>query len=71
MGRGKKLSAEICIEVNGEVIPYLNIDRDGKVTWLVSEEKQKEYEQAMLNNIGESMSRFYTAHPEYLKGIST
>ena len=66
MGRSRKLSAEICIEVNGELIPYMDIDADGKVTWLVSEEKQKEYEQAMLSNIGENMSRYYTAHPEEL-----
>lgn len=64
MGRGRKLSGEICIEVNGEVVPYLSIDEDGAVTWLVSEEQQKEYEQAMLKNMGECMSGYYSAHPE-------
>lgn len=67
MGRGGKLSTEICIERDGEEIPYLLIDQDGKVTWLVSEKQQKEFEQKMLGNIGDSMSRFYTANPEYLK----
>lgn len=67
MGRGRELSGEICIEVNGEVIPYLSIDEKGNKTWLVSEEDQKKYEQKMLKNIGESMSRFYTSHPEYLE----
>lgn len=67
MGRGRELSGEICIEVNGEVIPYLSIDEKGNKTWLVSEEDQQKYEQKMLKNIGESMSRFYTAHPEYLE----
>lgn len=67
MGRGRELSGEICIEVNGEVIPYLLIDEKGNKTWLVSEEDQQKYEQKMLKNIGETMSRFYTAHPEYLE----
>ncbi len=67
MGRGRELSGEICIEVNGEVIPYLSIDEKGNKTWLVSEEDQQKYEQKMLKNIGETMSRFYTAHPEYLE----
>ncbi len=66
MGRGSKLSAEICIEVDGKTIPYLSIDKDGNVTWHVSEEDQKKYEQAMLKNIGENMSRYYTAHPDKL-----
>ena len=67
MGRGRELSGEICIEVNGEVVPYLSIDEKGNKTWLVSEEDQQKYEQKMLKNIGETMSRFYTAHPEYLE----
>lgn len=66
MGRNGKWSAQVCIEVGGETIPYLEIDSEGVVTVLVSQEKQQEYEQAMLKNIGESMSRFYTANPEYL-----
>lgn len=69
MGRSGKLSAKISIEVNGEVIPYLRIDKDGNVTWFVSDEDQKKYEQAMLKNIGEGMSRYYSAHPERLKGV--
>ena len=67
MGRGRELSGEICIEVNGAVIPYLLIDEKGNKTWLVSEEDHQKYEQKMLKNIGETMSRFYTAHPEYLE----
>lgn len=67
MGRDRKLSTEICIEVNGETIPYLKIDKDGKVTWLVSDEDQQKYEQAMLKNMGECMSRYYTAHPEKIQ----
>jgi len=66
MGRNNKLSAEICIEVDGQLIPYLKIDKDGKVTWFVSDEDQQKYEQAMLKNIGENMSRYYSAHPEYM-----
>lgn len=67
MGRSGKWSAQVCIEVGGETIPYLEIDCEGNATLLVSQEKQQEYEQAMLKNIGETMSRFYTAHPEYLE----
>lgn len=58
MGQGRKLSGEIYIEVSGETVPYLNVDENGAVTWLVTKEQQKEYEQAMLKNIGESMSRY-------------
>lgn len=67
MSRGGKLSAEAYIKVDGETIPFYSIDNDGNVTWYVSEEKRAEYEQAMLKNIGEGMSRYYTAHPELLK----
>ena len=70
MGRGDKFTGRICIESDGETIPYLSIDEDGVVTWLVSDERQKEIEQKMLRNIGESMSLYYAAHPEYLKGES-
>lgn len=67
MGRSGKLSAEVCIDVGGKLISYLEIDKEGRVTMLVSDEEQQQYEQKMLQNIGEGMSRFYTAHPEYLK----
>ena len=67
MGKNRKLSGEISIMVNGKEIPYLSIDEDNNVTWHVSEEDRKKFEQAMLKNIGETMSRFYTAHPEYLE----
>lgn len=67
MGKNRKLSGEICIKVDGKEIPYLSIDEDNNVTWHVSEEDQQKYEQAMLKNIGETMSRFYTAHPELLE----
>ena len=70
MGRGGKLAVESFVEIDGETIPYLNKDRDGKLTWFVSEEKQKEIEQTMLKNIGTGMSLFYKAHPEYIKGVS-
>lgn len=67
MGRSGKLSAEVCINVDGKLIPYLKIDKEGNVTMFVSEEDQQRYEQKKLQNMGECMSRFYTAHPEYLK----
>ena len=67
MGQSKKWSARVCIDDGGKRIPYLLIDSDGNVTMLVSEEDQQKYEQKMLKNIGETMSRFYTAHPEYLE----
>ena len=67
MGKNRKLSGEISIMVDGKEIPYLSIDEDDNKTWLVSEEDQQKYEQKMLKNIGETMSRFYTAHPEYLE----
>ena len=66
MGRSNKLSARVSIKVDGKLIPYLEIDKEGNVTWFVSDEDQRKYEQAMLKNMGESMSRFYNAHPEYL-----
>lgn len=69
MGQNSKLSVEICIEVNGEVIPYLTIDRDDKKMWFVSKEDHQKYEYFMLKNIGEEMSRYYTAHPDKMKGI--
>ena len=68
MGRSKGLSGEISIIVDGKEIPYLLIDEDDNVTWLVSEEDRKKYEQAILNNMGDSMSLYYTAHPEELQG---
>ena len=68
MGRSKGLSGEISIIVDGKEIPHLLIDEDDNVTWLVSEEDRKKYEQAMLKNMGDSMSRYYTAHPEELQG---
>lgn len=67
MRQSKKWSARVCIDDGGKRIPYLLIDSEGNVTKLVSEEDRKKYEQAMLKNMGESMSRFYTAHPEYLE----
>ena len=67
MGRSKQLTIEIFVEDNGEAIPYLTIDPDKKVSRFVSEEDQQKYEQKMLKNIGETMSLFYTAHPEYLE----
>ncbi len=67
MGQSKKWSARVCIDDGGKRIPYLLIDSEGNVTKLVSEEDQQKYEQKMLKNIGETMSRFYTAHPEYLE----
>ena len=69
MGRGNKYSVDICMEDGDKVIPYLHIDIDGEkkvVTWLVSEDDRKKYEHLMLKNIGESMSRYYAAHPERL-----
>ena len=67
MSKRDKWSARVCIDDGGKQIPYLLIDSDGKVTLLVNEEEQKQYEQKMLDNMGESMSRFYSAHPEYLE----
>lgn len=67
MGQRDKWSARVCIDDGGKLIPYLEIDNEGNVTFLVSDEEQKQYEQRMLKNIGETMSRFYTAHPEYLE----
>ena len=62
-----KWSARVCIEDNGKRIPCLLIDSEGKVTRLISEEEQERYERKMLKNIGETMSRFYTANPELLE----
>lgn len=67
MSRSGKLSVEAYIEVDGKTLPFYSIDKEGSVTWYVSEEKRAEYERRMLKNIGEGMSRFYAAHPEYLK----
>ena len=67
MSKSDKWSARVCIEDNGKRIPCLLIDSEGKVTRLISEEEQERYERKMLKNIGETMSLFYTAHPEYLE----
>ena len=67
MSKSDKWFARVCIDNGSNQIPYLLIDSDGKVTLLVSEEEQKQYEQKMLCNMGESMSRFYSTHPEYLE----
>lgn len=66
MRQSEKWSSQVCIEKDGEMIPYLEIDSEGNITLLVSEEEQQQYESKMLDNMGESMSRFYAAHPEYL-----
>ncbi|MBR1533829.1 MAG: hypothetical protein IJ639_05665 [Ruminococcus sp.] len=64
MGRDGKLLGSIEMKANGETIPYLRVYWDGTVEWLVSDEDQKKYEQAMLKNMGECMSRHYANHPE-------
>lgn len=61
MGRKSgKFTIKMCIKVNGEIIPYMTIDKDGKVTQHVSDEDRDRYEKAMLKNIGEGMSRYYS-----------
>ena len=63
--RSDNLTIEICIEVNGETVPYLVIDKDGKVTQLASEEDRRKYQATMLKNIGENMSRYYSQKGVY------
>jgi len=58
--RSDNFTIEICIEVNGETVPYLVIDKDGKVTQLTSDEDRRKYQETMLKNIGENMSRYYS-----------
>ena len=67
MGRRDKWTVRTFIEIDGKKIPLVEVDSDGNITQFVSDEEQKQYEEKMLKNIGESMSRFYMAHPEYLK----
>ena len=64
MRRDKDFTINISIEVNGEIVPYLTIDKDGKVTQLASDEDRDKYRKAMLKNMGDTMSRYYSAHPE-------
>ena len=66
MGRSSgNFTIKICIEVNGETVPYLVIDKDGKVTQLASEEDRRKYQEAMLKNMGENMSRYYSQKGVY------
>ena len=62
--RDKDFTINISIEVNGEIVPYLTIDKNGKVTQLASDEDRDKYRKAMLKNMGDTMSRYYSAHPE-------
>ncbi|MBQ3264699.1 MAG: hypothetical protein IJH07_02880 [Ruminococcus sp.] len=67
MGRSNKWTARTFIEIDGKKIPLMEIDSDGNIRQFVSDEEHQQYEQRMCQNMGEVMSRFYTAHPEYLK----
>lgn len=61
MGRKNgEFTIEMCIKVNDEIVPYMTISKDGTVTQHVSDEDREKYEQAMLKNIGEGMSRYYS-----------
>ena len=66
MGRRDKWTVRTFIEIDSKKIPLVEVDSEGNIKQFVSDEDQKQYEQKMLKNIGENMSRFYTAHPEYL-----
>lgn len=63
--RSDNFTIKICIMVNGERVPYLVIDKDGKVTQLASEEDRQKYQKAMLKNMGENMSRYYSQKGVY------
>lgn len=57
----KKLTCEVYIEIEGEQLLWYSIDEDGKATYFLPEDKGKAIEQAMLNNIGQRMSRYYSS----------
>lgn len=61
------MTVKIYMIEGDKTIPMLTIDKDGKVTRYISKEKRKEYEEKIGKRIGESLSRYYSAHPELLK----
>lgn len=58
----KKLTCDVFIEIEGEQMLWYSVDEDGKATYYLPEDKSKAIEQAMLKNIGEHMSRYYSTH---------
>lgn len=69
MARQNLFTVEVSILVNGAEVPYMEIDADGSIRQHISDEKREEYKAAMLKNMGECMSAYYTINPERYKGI--
>lgn len=65
MARGKPLTAKLYVIVNGENVPWLEIDEAGKITYFMDEQSQQEYRRRSGKNAGRVMSDFYSNHPEY------
>ena len=55
----KQLKARVMIRVNGELIPMLTIDENGKVEYALPKEQIIEYDKAMLKNIARAESDYY------------
>ncbi len=61
MGRkNEKFTINMSIKVNGEIVPCMTIEKDGTVTQHVSDKDREKHKKAMLKNMGESMSRYYS-----------
>lgn len=58
----KKLTSEVFVEIEGNQVLWYSVDEDGKATYYLPEEKSAAIEQAMLKNIEEHMSRYYSTH---------
>lgn len=58
----KKLTSEVFVEIEGKQVLWYSVDEDGKTTYYLPEDKGAAIEQAMLKNIGEHMSRYYSTH---------
>lgn len=58
----KKLTSEVFVEIEGKQVLWYSVDEDGKATFYLPKEKSAAIEQAMLKNIEEHMSRYYSTH---------
>lgn len=49
-----RLKAEVCITVNGEVVPMLTIGEDGHIEYAMPREEIIKYNKLMLENVAKT-----------------
>ena len=56
----QKLKTRVFITVNGEPVPMLTIDEDGRVEYALPKEEIIKYDQLMLKNIARAESDYHS-----------